>query len=255
MKNNIRKILAAAVFSAVAMVAYSQPTYTVSPPSFTAEDEVTITVDVTKTTLKDYTGDVWMWAWISDGCPTGCDAPTNVDPAGAAQNDALMTRVAPNVYSISIVPSVFYNKPPSQIKRIGFKLKTISWGDGKQSDSDVLITVEPLIFTPRINRVFPTKVTKNDFVTLYLDQSVATNLDLKYSTDDFSISIKAYNGTTEVGSLDNVNTVNESPGLHYLRILPTFTLEAQDITSIKYRFTSKSDPDLKTDEFELVFFE
>jgi hypothetical protein len=257
MKTIIKKLLfITAALITINISVYAQPTYTVSPPSFTAEDEITITVDVSNTSLKDYAGDVWMWAWISEGCPSGCDAPTNVDPAGSEKtDDATMTRVSANVYSITIVPSAFYKKPPSQIKRIGFKLKSVSWSDGKQTDSDVLINVDPLIFTAKVNRVFPTKVTKDDVVTLYLDQNAATDPNLKYALDDFSVTVKAYDGNTEVGSVVDVNTVNAGDGIHYLRVLPTFTLNADNITSIRYRFKSKANQALQSSEFELVFFE
>jgi hypothetical protein len=235
----------------------AQPTYTVNPPSFTAEDEITITVNVSKTTLKDYAGDVWMWAWISEGCSANCDAPTNKNPAGGDDTaDAKMTRDAsdPNVYSITIVPSVFYNKPPSEIKKIGFKLKSADWNDGKQTDSDVLINVDPLVFVPKVNRIFPTKVTKEDAVTLYLDQSVATNPDLKYAVSDFTVSIKAYDeNDVEIGSIEDADVVNAGDGLHYIRIIPTFSFGVSEINSIRYRFTAK-DADVASDEFSLVFF-
>lgn len=240
-----------------AEVLVAQPTYTVDPPSFTAEDEITITVDVSKTSLKDYAGDVWMWAWIAEGCSASCDAPTNINPAGGDDtDDALMTRDAenPNVYRITLVPADFYGKTPAEIKKMGFKLKSADWSDGKQTDSDVVLTVDPLVFVPKVNRIFPTKVTKEDAVTLYLDQSVAPTPDLKYAISDFTISIQAFDEAgNEVGAIGNADMVNAGDGLHYLRIIPTFTFGVSDINSIKYRFTSKNG-DVESDEYTLVFF-
>jgi hypothetical protein len=244
-------------FIVCAGLAYAQPTYTVSPPTFTAEDEITITVNVSNTSLKDHPGDVWMWAWISEGCSSGCDAPTNIDPAGGSTTEgAKMTRDSsnPNVYSITFVPSAFYNKPPSEIKRIGFKLKSVSWSDGKQTDSDVLINVDPLIFVPKVNRIFPTKVTKDDAVTLYLDQSAATTPDMKYFIGDFTVSITAYDDENNaIGTLEDAATKNAGNGLHYIRIIPTYNFGAGEINSIKYRFSSTTG-DVESDEFSLVFF-
>ena len=237
--------------------ALAQPTYTVSPPTFTAEDNITITVDVSNTTLKDYSGKVWMWAWIAEGCSSSCDAPTNVNPANDENaKDAEMTRDPENAnkYSISLVPSDFYGKAPSEIKKMGFKLKSADWGDGKQSDSDVVLNVEPLIFVPKINRIFPTKVTKDDVVTLYLDQTQALNLDLKYAITDFTVTVTAYDDEDALlGTLEDVDVVNAGNGLHYLRIIPTFNFESANVNSIKYRFTGKT-VEIQSDEFSLVFF-
>lgn len=251
----MKKLFLLLVLAALSPAVLAQ-TYTTNPPSFTAEDEVTITVDVTGRTLAGYTGDVWMWSWIAEGCSASCDAPTNVDPAGAGAADAKMTRVSENVYQITFVPSTFFNKSPSEIKRIGIKLKSQSWSDGKQSDNDVLINVDPLIFTPKVNRIFPTKVTKDDVVTLYLDQAAATVPALKYQTGAFTVSITAYDAEGDpVGTpIADRTTVNAGNGLHYLRILPTYTFDTSDIASIRYRFTSVTDDDIQSEEFTVVFF-
>jgi hypothetical protein len=252
----MKKLLACIYFLLGAGAMYAQPTYTVSPPTFTAEDEVTITVDVTGTTLAGHTGDVWMWAWVAEGCSASCDAPSNVNPAGGASSaNAKMTRVSANVYSIKIVPSAFYAKPPSEIRKIGLKLKSADWADGKQSDTDVLINVEPLVFTPKVNRIFPTKVTRNDVVTLYLDQSVATAPALKYEPGNFKVTITAYNeANAEIGKMENAATVNAGNGLHYIRIMPSFNFSSSNVHAIKYRFSSTGGG-VQSDEFSLVFFQ
>jgi hypothetical protein len=236
--------------------AVAQPTYEVSPPAFTAEDEITITVNVSKTSLAGYAGDVWMWAWIAEGCSSGCDAPTNVNPANATAADALMTRdeVNPDVYRITLVPSEFYKKAPSELKKMGFKLKSVDWSDGKQTDSDVVLSIDPLIFTPKVNRIFPTKVTKDDIVTLYLDQSTATNPALKYHLGDFKVTISAFDADgAQIGSVEDLTVVNAGNGLHYVRILPTYTFAISEIESIRYRFSSVVG-NVSSDEFSFVFF-
>lgn len=255
----MKKIFITIMGLLAANVLLAQPQYSVNPPTFTAEDEITLTVDVSGTSLANYDGDVWIWSWIAEGCSASCDAPTNIDPAGNENTEgALMTRDLgnPNIYTKTLVLSAFFNKPPSEIKKFGLKLKSASWGDGKQSDVDIVISVEPLIFTPRLNRIFPTKVTKDDVVTLYLDQSQATDLDLKYELSDFSISITGHDAEgNEVGSaIVNADAVNQGNGVHYYRILPTFSLESSDIAYIRYRFISKDDTNIQSDEFELVFF-
>ncbi|MBK6267275.1 T9SS type A sorting domain-containing protein [Marivirga sp. S37H4] len=106
-----------------------------------ASEEVTFTVNSEGTSLEGYTGDVWIWTWLNENCTTGCDAPTNVNPATDAQSDALMTRseANPDVYTITFVPVDFFNKPVEEITQIGLKLKSVDWADNKQTDTDLFV--------------------------------------------------------------------------------------------------------------------
>ncbi len=254
-------IITIIVFLTIHLYGLAQPTYTASPSPFTAEDEVTLTIDVTGTSLAGYTGDVWVWAWISKGCSAACDAPTNIDPAGAANtDDAKMTRDESNadVYSITFVPTAFFGKSPAQLQQFGFKLKSESWGDGKQSDNDILIDIEPLIFVPKINRNFPTKVTENDVVSLYLDQSFAENLDLKYDLSDFTLEVIAYDTDgVQVGTTLLLDAKNEGDGIHSGSVLPTFSFvtNGTSIAKIAYKFISKNNSAIESDTYEVTFIQ
>jgi len=120
-------------------------TVTTVPTFPKADQPVTITVDVTGTSLANFAWDntnnpVWIWAWITEGCSSSCDAPTNVDPATSAQNAAKVARISTNKYNIQITPTTFFNKPASEIKTIGLKLKSRAWSDNKQTDVDKFIT-------------------------------------------------------------------------------------------------------------------
>lgn len=113
-----------------------------------ADQSVTITVDVSGTSLDGYDWDntarpVYIWTWIAEECTSSCDAPTNVNPATAAQAAAKCTRVSvnPDKYQITFTPTTFFNKPASSIKKIGLKLKTTDWNDNKQTDIDQFITM------------------------------------------------------------------------------------------------------------------
>ena len=82
MKRAMKRILIVANFIFTGYFTQAQ-SVTTSPAVFTAEDEVTLTFDVTGTEKLDgYTGDVWLWTWVSEGCSADCDAATNVNPAG-----------------------------------------------------------------------------------------------------------------------------------------------------------------------------
>lgn len=111
-----------------------------------ADQPVTISVNVAGTSLAGYawnnaTSPVWIWAWIENGS-NDIDAPTNINPATAAQDAAKCTRIStnPDIYQITITPTTFFNRPAAEIKQMGLKLKTKNWSDNKQTDNDRFIT-------------------------------------------------------------------------------------------------------------------
>lgn len=245
------------ILSMMAFGAVAQPTFSTSPSSFTAEDEVVLTVDVTGTTLDGYSGDVWMWSWVAEGCSTACDAPSNIDPAGSKETeDAKMTRDEsnPNVYTITFTPVDFFAKSASELKKIGFKLKSESWDDGKDSGSDAILSVEPLTFTPTVDRRFPTKATSEDVITLYLDQSLADEPDLKYQLGQFEVQINALDSEGNILATITKDAINESEGLHFVRVLPVFDFSTtSEITALTYTFISKDNPEINSPEFSIEF--
>lgn len=117
-------------------------TVTTNPQFPKAGEPVTITVDVTGTSLDGFawnheTNPVWIWTWI-DNDINDIDAPTNVNPATSAQDAAKATRISvnPDKYQVTFTPATFFNKPASEIKKIGLKLKSRDWNDNKQTDND-----------------------------------------------------------------------------------------------------------------------
>jgi hypothetical protein len=238
----------------------AQPQFSTSPVSFTAVDEFTLTVNVTGTSLEGYAGDVWIWSWVSKGCSSNCDAPSNVDPANALADNALMTRDGsnPNIYRINLVAADFFQKPPSELQQIGFKLKSLSWGDGKQTDVDAFIDIDPLEFTPSVNRSFPSKPRSDDIVTLYFNQDLAGELHVKYHVGLFEAQVTAYNAEGEqVGNVFTGVASQESETLHAIQILPDYEFEEGEevITRINYIFRAVNDNNIQAGPYELLFFE
>ncbi|MBL7849496.1 MAG: T9SS type A sorting domain-containing protein [Cyclobacteriaceae bacterium] len=107
---------------------------TVSPIFPKANQPLTLTVDVTGTAYADKTGDTYIWTWIPG--TTVINAPTNVNPAAAAQAAAKWTRLSANVYQISFTPTTFFNQPLSAFSgnQMGFLLKAADWSGGQTAD-------------------------------------------------------------------------------------------------------------------------
>lgn len=116
-------------------------TVTTNPAVPNPTQPVTITVDVTGTSLQGFAWDnttnpVYIWAWLEKGA-TDINAPTNVDPATSPGQDAAKcSRISANVYQITFTPTTFFNRPASEITEIGLKLKSRNWADNKQTDND-----------------------------------------------------------------------------------------------------------------------
>src|SRR5690606_29986370 len=45
-------------------------------------------------------------------------------------------------YQITFTPTVFFNRPSVELKRIGIKLKSRDWNDNKQSDNNRFIELD-----------------------------------------------------------------------------------------------------------------
>jgi len=119
---------------------------TTNPAFPVANQPVTITVDVTGTSLNGFAWDnntnpVYIWTWIKKAGSADIDAPTNINPATSAQAGAKCTRIStnPDKYQITFTPTTFFNKTVAEIPRIGLKLKTTNWNDNKQTDVDKFI--------------------------------------------------------------------------------------------------------------------
>ncbi|PTB97675.1 alpha-amylase [Marivirga lumbricoides] len=188
-------------------------TVTTTPAIPQASEAVTFTVNTEGTSLEGYTGEVYIWTWLSENCTTDCDAPTNINPATSAQSEALMTRSQsnPNIYKITFVPADFFNKPASEITQIGLKLKSIDWDDNKQTDKDLLVDfsdgsfgvsiINPVksVFFVNSGQDINIEVAGNqsaDF-QLFVDE-VLTNSKVNISTYSYTLNVSQNSGSITV---------------------------------------------------------
>jgi 1,4-alpha-glucan branching enzyme len=183
-------------------------------PAFPIADQpVTITVDVTGTSLDKYPWDnstkpVYIWTWIHKAGSADIDAPTNVNPATSAQAAAKCTRIStnPDKYQITFTPTTFFNKTAAEIPQIGLKLKTINWSDNKQTDVDKFIQ-----FTQGFTVKF-TQPTQSSFLVNTGDQ-IPITLNAS-STADFTVSVGGVTKATssQTTSITYTHTVTETSG-------------------------------------------
>lgn len=109
---------------------------TVTPALFRPGDEITVTYDVTGTNLANL-ADAYIWVWIPD---TDINAKYNITPASTnatATNNAKFTKTVSEgrtLFSLTFVPSDFFDGDISDEERIGMLLKGNDWNNGQTND-------------------------------------------------------------------------------------------------------------------------
>ena len=158
-------------------------TASVSPSSFTAEDQITITFDLTGKDLGSGGEDVYIWGFVP-GC---CGSPLNDQGGfgwGNSNPAAKCTRIGTSQkFTYTLTPTSYMNKTAAQIgAQFGFLAKN---QNGSRQTQDFTFPVDPLTFNPSVFRPFPSKFTQDDVVTFFMDKKLldASKVALKAATD------------------------------------------------------------------------
>lgn len=170
----------------------------VSPSSFTAEDQITITFDLTGSTLGDNGEEVFIWGFVP-GC---CGSPLNDQNGFNFGNSNPLAKCTPlgnKKFSFTLTPTTYMNKTAAEIgAQFGCLAKN---KNGSKQTSDFIFAVEPLTFTNTVFRAFPSKFTQDDVVTFFLDKNLLnpSKTALKASAEIYAYTDIDYvrpNGTT-----------------------------------------------------------
>jgi len=121
---------------AVNCLAKESITPVITPTLFRYNDNVSVTYDVTGTSLADLTN-AYLWVWMPE---QSVDAKYNVNPASndpTKTNVAKLTKSTDNgktYFTITFKPSDFFSSDISTLKQIGMLLKGNDWSDGQTTD-------------------------------------------------------------------------------------------------------------------------
>lgn len=261
----MKKIYILVVLMAIFMSnrGYAQaPSVTTNPLKFSALDGVTLLIDVTGTKVAGAKEPLYLWAW-SDGVG---DFATN-GSWGSSSEAAKLVPVEgkPNQYTFTLplqANGTTYNNvaeilgaTPGQLKNIGLLIKTKVGDDTKKTDNLVL-ELDPLVFVKSFTRIFPSAVTPQDLVTLFMDQSLAASADVKYAMGGFKVVMKAMNAAGEaVGEEKSFDMKAEGNNIFSFTFFPTATAfpDVADLASIEYRFVSAADETVSSAPYTLTF--
>jgi hypothetical protein len=236
--------------------AFAQPSF--SPSSFTAEDEVTITVDVTGTGMAGVT-DAYIWIFSNPDLGGGADGVTNGSWTNSSDG-AKMTPAGTNKFTFKFIGTTLFGQTPAQLKSFGFLLKK---KDGSAQTADYKpFFFDPLIFVPTMARIFPSKVDKDDVITLNFDNRYATGTNDQRMTPK-TVTITMYDDlNATVGSALTLNLRSTEATIWSASFIPeaSFTAAAgRKLGKFKYRFNGTlldvngAPSTVSTADFEVVF--
>ena len=234
----MKKLVLTMILGFCAAFTFAQSNPSFSPATFTAEDEVTITLDVTGTGMAGQT-DVYLWMFSNDGVGGGKDALTN-GQWGSSSEAAKMTRVAGNVFTFKFTGTTLFGQSPAELINFGFLGKS---KDGtKQTQDFKPFKFDPLVFTASQFRVFPSKMDFTDMTTVYFHQDLATDQNLQRMFD-VKVTLTFYSDAipqTVVATRNALVATKESNVLYSYSFIPErlITLPAgTKLGKFSYQFT------------------
>jgi hypothetical protein len=168
------------VIAMVATLAVQAQSFTVTPANATAEDQITITIDVTGFATFNGVTPLYLWAWSNLG-----DAPNGT--WNSSNESAKMTQDPnnPNIWSFKMIPAQYYGKPAGGFTFIGFLVKGKD-GTGDIKTGDQTKQLDPIAFNDAAVRRFPSKFTEDDILTVFYDKTLDNNTTMK-NTNDISV--------------------------------------------------------------------
>jgi hypothetical protein len=191
----MKKLLYFIFLLGVAFTAKAQnPSF--SPSSFTAEDEVTLTIDVTGTNMAG-AAEAYIWIFSNPDIGGGANGIVNGD-WGNSSAAAKMTSAGGNKWTFKFTGTTMFGQSPAQLKSFGFLLKK---KDGSAQTPDYKpYFFDPLIFVPSMQRIFPAKVGSDDVVTMNFDRTYAVTVN-EQRMSPVSATVSVYDETgTQVGT-------------------------------------------------------
>lgn len=144
---------------------------TIEPQFFAADEEITISYDVTGTSLQTLS-EAWLWLWVPN---SSINTPSNVNPANsnsAGSEPAKLTKTlidGKHILSIKLTLTQFTDGTKDQITSVGLLIKGNDWADGQSED-----------FVTEIN---------DDFKVIF--ENPVNNFDFYSASQDLIISLKS----------------------------------------------------------------
>lgn len=243
----------------VSMFSFGQ--VTTSPATFTAEDEVTITVDVSGTDMAGQT-EAYIWAWtVING--TTFNAVTNTEWTNSPET-AKMTAAGTNKWSFKLTGTLLFGKSPGELKSFRFLVKTKNGSKQTQGEDKAYgpLNFDALVFTPSMLRIFPAKVDADDVITLNFERTYGVTVDEQRMTPVSATVTMFDDAGNQVGQplIINAKKVNETIWSAAMIPARSFTAAAgKKLAKFRYKFngtvlgTTGALQNVSSSETEIIF--
>lgn len=197
-------------------------TYTVSPSTFEETDNITLTFNgssINEATWGVSGNALYLWSWSFDvNNQNIMDCPTNGTWTSSSETNRLVYNPGSDTYSISFVPTTFYQR--TGIGRIGFLIKAKN-GTGDKKSQDILVNVgsfQVTLSTPQQNST--TILTSGGNLNI---SATNTGGNASYNLKANNVSINT-NGSTSSYSFTHTNiTSNQNYNLEVTQSGTTIT--------------------------------
>jgi hypothetical protein len=196
----MRKIISLIILTVATHICFAQfGTVQFSPATFTGDDDVTMTIDLTGTPLEGES-EVYIWSFTNSGSldpqyPSK-DGITNT-AWGNSPDVAKFTNTGGNTWSYTFKGADLFLLTPGQLKYFQFLVKTKT--GNKQTGDSPQFPFAPVAYVPAVYRLFPGYSTQEDAITIYFYQNLSTEL-VESRMTPVSATVTFYNGATVVGS-------------------------------------------------------
>lgn len=201
-------------------------TVEVTPKTFTAEDEVTFTVDVSTVPALAGKTELYLWIWANGGSPAGYTETNGLTNGvwGASLPAAKFTNKGNNVFEYKFTGTAMFGLEPGKLKYWQFLVKTID--GGSQSGNSKNFDFEPIVFTPVPFRVFPNRLSPSDVTTLYFHQDLApTVAEQRMTPKTVSVTLYDQDGI-KIGDVKTWNLKSEGNKVWSYSFIPNLVWTA-----------------------------
>ena len=183
-KNFLIAMLSLVSLSCLAQV--QTATFTITPPTFNATDEITITVADVDPSLWGET-DIYLWAWYYDLNDNFVgDSPTNGSWSNSDESQKF-TNNGNGTFSYTLTPSTFYGDP--NIGRMGMLAKAddgSDMGNGERKTQDHYVEVG--LFQVLLNSPTQTNTVVNSGASILVSATSSVNANFQLFANGSSIN-------------------------------------------------------------------
>ena len=185
---------------------------TITPALFRYNDQITVTYDVTGTSLASL-ANAWVWVWIPN---TSINASYNFNPAASnptSTDHAKCTKSSSSgktFFTITFKPSDFFSSSISTQKQLGILLKGDDWSNGQTTDFIATIwdgSFQVKLTSPSVQPLF---VINGNTISVQASTPIAANYSLRVNDTEVDAQ-------TNTSSYTRTLTVSDS--LKFYKVL------------------------------------